>query len=547
MSIYDLISVLGGLGLFLFGMKLMGEGLELASGSKLRSLLEKLTSNRFIAMLVGLGVTAVIQSSSATDAMVVGFANAGLMELSQAVGILFGAKIGTTVTSLLLAIDIKKIVPLFIFIGVVIITFSKKSQHKFYGQIIAGFGILFFGMTVMSGSLSGLSESELFTNVISNFKNPLIGILSGLLFTTVIQSSSASVGILMALGMAGAINLEQAVYIIYGFNIGASAPAFLSSIGANRTAKQISLINFIITVIGAVFMVLITMTCPIVDIIKTVIPGNVGAQISATHIMFNIVITCVLLPFSSLLIKLTKLILPDKNEEKEKMGTVYLDPRILGTPPMAVLQAEKECLRLAELSRKNFKYSCRNLFEHDPKLVEKVMENEKVIDYVTHCITEYIVKINALDISDNDRSVMSAMYSAIQDIERIGDRAVNLIELGEQMENKKLSFTEHAIEELKDMCGKCEEILDSSVKMFTTEEVDPSLSGTVNRLEDEIDVCTDKYKFSHIKRLDKGICSGEAGAVFLDILINLERVGDHAENVAFAIPNRNRYASITEA
>ena len=448
MSIYDLISVLGGLGLFLFGMKLMGEGLELASGSKLRSLLEKLTSNRFIAMLVGLGVTAVIQSSSATDAMVVGFANAGLMELSQAVGILFGAKIGTTVTSLLLAIDIKKIVPLFIFIGVVIITFSKKSQQKFYGQIIAGFGILFFGMTVMSGSLSGLSESELFTNVISNFKNPLIGILSGLLFTTVIQSSSASVGILMALGMAGAINLEQAVYIIYGFNIGACAPAFLSSIGANRTAKQISLINFIITVIGAVFMVLITMTCPIVDIIKTVIPGNVGAQISATHIMFNIVITCVLLPFSSLLIKLTKLILPDKNEEKEKMGTVYLDPRILGTPPM---------------------------------------------------------------------------------------------------ENKKLSCTEHAIEELKDMCGKCEEILDSSVKMFTTEEVDPSLSGTVNRLEDEIDVCTDKYKFSHIKRLDKGICSGEAGAVFLDILINLERVGDHAENVAFAIPNRNRYASITEA
>ncbi len=541
MSLYDLISVSGGLGLFLFGMKLMGEGLELASGAKLRILLEKLTSNRFIAMLVGLGVTAVIQSSSATDAMVVGFANAGLMDLSQAIGILFGAKIGTTVTSLLLAIDIKKIVPLFIFIGVVIIVFSKKSQKKYYGQIIAGFGILFFGMTVMSSSLSGLSDSQLFKSVISNFKNPLIGVLAGLVFTAVIQSSSASVGILMALGMAGVISLDQAVYVIYGFNVGACSAAILSSLGANRTAKQVSLVNLLISTIGALLMVILTMILPVVDVIEELIPNNVGAQISATHILFNIIITVLLLPFSNLLVKLTKLILHDKNEEKEKMGTVYLDRRILTTPPMAVLQAEKECIRLAELSRKNFKYACSAIIEKKPELIEKVQENEKVIDYLTHCITEYIVAINSLDISDSDREVMNAMYSAIQDIERVGDRAVNIIELAQQMLEKKLSFTPQALEEITYMCGKCEEILECSVKMFTTEEADPELPSRVLSLEDEIDECTDRYKIMHIRRLDKGMCSAEAGSIFLDLLINLERVGDHAENVAFAIPNKNKF------
>lgn len=544
MSIYDLITVLGGLGLFLFGMKMMGEGLELAAGSKLRTLLEKLTSNRFIAMLVGLGVTTVIQSSSATDAMVVGFANAGLMDLSRAIGVLFGAKIGTTVTSLLLSIDIKKIVPIFIFIGVAIIMFVKKNNYKFYGQILAGFGILFFGMTTMSTALSGLRDSELFKNVITNFTNPFVGVLAGMIFTAVIQSSSASVGILMALGMAGAIDLPQAIYVIYGFNIGTCASAILSSIGANRPSKQIALVNIIISSIGALIMSLLTMALPIVDWIENLIPNNVGVQISATHIMFNITITILLLPFANLLVKLTKLILPDKNLEREKMGTVYLDPRILTTPPMAVLQAEKECQRLADLAKKNFDRACKAFFEKDTQYIEKVEENEKVIDYLTHAITEYIVEINALDISDNDRNVMGAMYSAIQDIERIGDRAVNITELAQHMIDSKLNFTEGALHEVENMCEMCRKIINYSNQMFTTQGYNPELADKVLRIEDNIDDCTDAYKISHIQRLDKGQCSAETGAIFLDMLINLERVGDHAVNVAFAVPNRNKFTPV---
>lgn len=537
------IMALGGLGLFLIGMKNMGEGLELAAGSKLRNLLEKITSNKFIAMLVGVLVTGVIQSSSATDAMVVGFANAGLMEFGQAIGVLFGAKIGTTVTSLLLAIDIKAFVPIFIFIGAVVITFSKKNNHRYYGQIAAGFGMLFLGLSLMSDNLKWMGESEAFLSIANNLSFPLVGLLVGIVFTGIIQSSSASVGILMALGTAGVItDLNQAVFVVFGFNVGACSAAILSSLGANRTAKQIALSNLLISCFGAVIMTIIAIFLPFTDMINYFFPAEavgIAAQISATHIIFNIAITVFLLPCSSLIMKVTTLILPDLSEEKEKMETVYLDNRILTTPPMAVRQVEKECERLASLAHKNYRYAMRAFFEHDQSMIDKVEKNEKVIDFLTHEITRYIVKINGLDIVDSDRKTMGVMYSAIQDLERIGDHAENITEHARTMIENKVVFTDDAMAEIKRLNELVDKIIDDGLRMFNSQQVDYNLAKSVIETESSIDSHVKIYKFNHIGRMNEGLCSAENGTIFLDMLTILERVGDHANNVAFSIP-RNK-------
>lgn len=548
--VLKLIMASGGLGLFLIGMKNMGEGLELAAGSKLRNLLEKITSNKFIAMLVGLLVTGVIQSSSATDAMVVGFANAGLMELEQAIGILFGAKIGTTVTSLLLAIDIKAIVPIFIFAGAVVITFCKKNNYRYYAQISAGFGMLFLGLSLMSDNLRWMGESEAFLSIADKLSFPLLGLLVGFIFTGIIQSSSASVGILMALATAGVItNIDQAVYVVYGFNIGACSAAALSAMGANRTAKQIALSNFLISCFGAVIMTLITVFLPYTTWIEMLFPAEtvgVAAQISAVHILFNIGITVFLLPFSTLIIKLTRLILPDISEEREKMETVYLDTRILTTPPMAVRSVENECKRLGELAKKNYHYAIKAILEQDEHSIEKVAKNEKVIDYLTHEITRYIVKINGLDIVDSDRKTMGVMYSAIQDIERIGDHAENIAERASEMIEGKITFSEEAMKELKHLDELVSKLLDDGLKMFDAQNVDFKLAKSVIETESSLDSYVKIYKFNHIGRMNDGVCDAEKGTIFLDMLTILERVGDHANNVAFSIP-RNKLGNIVHS
>ena len=324
--IFNIIMVLGGLGLFLIGMKQMGEGLELAAGNKLRIMLQKITSNKFIAMLVGVLVTAVIQSSSATDAMVVGFVNAGLMDIYQSIGILFGSKIGTTVTSLILSFDIKAFVPLFTFAGALVITFAKKNNYRYYGQILAGFGILFMGMAMMSDNFGFLKESEVFKNAVSTMSSPVLGLLVGIVFTGIIQSSSASVGILMALGASGVVTLDNCIYIIFGMNVGACMPVFLSAAGANRESKQVALSNFLTSFLAAVLLSVIVMvlspTAFSVPALFESIPflkGKTDAQISMVHITFNVMRTVIFLPLSTPIIKLTKLILKDIDEEKEKI------------------------------------------------------------------------------------------------------------------------------------------------------------------------------------------------------------------------------------
>lgn len=541
MNITHLFSVLGGLGLFFLGMKFMGDGLELAAGNKLRTLLEKITSNKYLGMLVGLVVTAVIQSSSATDAMVVGFTNAGLMELAQTVGILFGAKIGTCVTSVLLSFDIKSIVPLFIFIGVCVIMFVKKNNYKYYGQILAGFGILFFGMDSMKNALSSLNENGMINDLLSSVNNPLIGVLLGTLVTAVIQSSSASVGILMALGAAGAISVEQAIFIVYGMNLGACMPAFLSAAGAKRNAKQVAILNVLITLSGVLLLVPLTMLLPVASTIKGFLPGNPAAQISASHIFFNVAMTLILLPFSGLLVKLTQKILPyHEDPEKDKMAVEFIDNRILTTPPMAVLQCEKEVARLTRLVQKNYNRSLISFFDRDSSSIDKVLDREKVIDYLSKEITDYIVKLNALDLEANDRQIVAAMYSAIQDLERIGDHAENIVEYTRTVLENNLKFSDTAMSEMRDICEKCRTLMELSFAMFNAQGASPELIERIIQTEDEVDECKDDYKIKHIARMNNGTCNAESGAVFLNMLIDIERVGDHAINVAFAIPNRQK-------
>ena len=536
-----LFTVLGGLGLFFLGMKYMGEGLELAAGNKLRALLEKITSNKYLGMLVGLVVTAVIQSSSATDAMLVGFTNAGLMELAQTVGILFGAKIGTCVTSVLLSFDIKTIVPLFIFLGVIVMMFVKKNNYKYYGQILAGFGILFFGMSMMSGALKSLNEDGLINNILSSINNPFMGVLIGTVVTAVIQSSSASVGILMALGAAGAINVEQAIFIVYGMNLGACMPAFLSAAGAKRNAKQVAILNMLITLSGVIVIVPLTMLLPVASTIEKILPGNAAAQISASHIFFNVVMMVLLLPFSNLLVKLTQKILPyHEDPEKDKMAVEFIDNRILTTPPMAVLQCEKEVARMSRLVQKNYNRAMIAFFDRDVDSIGKVLEREKVIDFLSKEITDYIVKLNALDVKDHDRQVVAAMYSAIQDLERIGDHAENIVEYARSVIEENLQFSEDAQKELHDIVDKCRSLMELSFAMFNAQGASPELIEHIIKIEDSVDDAKDEYKQRHITRMDAGICDAVAGTTFLNMLIDIERIGDHAINVAFAIPNRQQ-------
>jgi len=536
-----LFEVLGGLGLFFLGMKYMGEGLELAAGNKLRTLLEKITANKYLGMLVGLVVTAVIQSSSATAAMVVGFTNAGLMELAQTVGILFGSKIGTCMTSILLSFDMSSIVPLFIFIGVIVMMFVKKNNYKYYGQILAGFGILFFGMDMMSGALKSLNNDGTIDNILSSVNNPFIGILLGLVITAVIQSSSASVGILMALGTAGAIHVDQAIFIVYGMNLGACMPAFLSAAGAKRNAKQVALLNMIITLFGVIVLVPLTMLLPVSSTIESLLPGNAAAQISASHIFFNVVNMVLLMPFSNIMVKITQKLLPyHEDPEKDKMAVEFIDNRILTTPPMAVLQCEKEVARMSRLVQKNYNRSMIAFFDRDRDSIDKVLEREKVIDFLSKEITEYIVKLNALDLEAHDRQIVAAMYSAIQDLERIGDHAENIVEYARTVIDEKLTFSDTALEEMRDISDKCRSLMELSFAMFNAQGGSPELIQHIIRVEDSVDDCKDDYKQNHIRRMDEGLCDAVSGTTFLNMLIDIERIGDHAINVAFAIPNRQQ-------
>ena len=536
-----LMQLAGGLGLFLFGMKLMGDGLEMAAGSKLRGMIERLTKNKYMGALVGLVVTAVIQSSSATTVMVVGFVNAGLMNLAQAVGVIMGANIGTTVTGVMIAINLTAIAPIAVLIGVVMISFIKRNSVKHIGQIIAGFGILFMGMKMMSTAMEPLSESEVFTSLMTSFSNPLLGVLVGLVFTAIIQSSSASVGVLQALGAAGAITLPSAIYVIYGQNIGTCVTALISSVGTSKTARRTAVVHLMFNVFGAILFIVISMLFPFAELVQRIAPGNVMAQISIVHVIFNIVCTAIMLPLSSLLVKVACKVIPGSDPVKSSNSLAYLDARILSTPPVAVAQLFKEVDRMGQLAKETLGMAMDALITQDNTKVDQIYENENTINFLNRGIAEYLVKINGLDLEDYDRQALGSMYHVISDMERIGDHSENLCELAQTLKKSKQKFSPWAVEQATEMRNRVEAMLEEALQMFASRETQPQMAADINRREEIIDDATQELKDLHIERLNQRKCSVVAGTVFMDMLTNLERIADHCTNIAYSMTNQKNH------
>ncbi|MFR9176173.1 MAG: Na/Pi cotransporter family protein [Acutalibacteraceae bacterium] len=536
MSVANILSMAGGLGLFLFGIRTMGDGLENAAGAKLKRMLEVLTGNRFLAVLVGFVVTAIIQSSTATTVMVVGFVNAGMMSLAQAVGVIMGANIGTTVTSLLIALNFSSVAAAAVLVGVILMLASKKTVVKNLGAIFTGFGLLFLGIDMMSDSMAPLRESAGFMNFIVTVSEsplrPLFGIILGIVMTAVLQSSSASVGVLQTLAMQGLVPLKFSVFVLFGQNIGTCLTALFSTVGAKKNSKRAAVIHLLFNLIGTGIFILIALLTPYVEWIEKLSPDPM-AQIAISHIVFNIVSTVVMFPFAKVLVKLSCLLVPGKDDSESEMHCKFIDDRLLNTPPFAVMQVSKEVARMAKLARDNFETSAHALINRSDKDLDKVMENEEIINYLNHHITSYLVKLNALDITDSDSDYIARVFHAINDIERVGDHAINLAEAAQHNIGEGLKFSDPAREELNQLCGSVVTLLERSMAAFDNQLLSDNEAKELSDLEEHIDDLTLECQDSHIFRLNRKECNTEAGMLYLNTITDFERVGDHAINIAF--------------
>ena len=536
MSVANILSMAGGLGLFLFGIRTMGDGLENAAGAKLKRMLEVLTGNRFLAVLVGFVVTAIIQSSTATTVMVVGFVNAGMMSLAQAVGVIMGANIGTTVTSLLIALNFSSVAAAAVLVGVILMLASKKTVVKNLGAIFTGFGLLFLGIDMMSDSMAPLRESAGFMNFIVTVSEsplrPLFGIILGIVMTAVLQSSSASVGVLQTLAMQGLVPLKFSVFVLFGQNIGTCLTALFSTVGAKKNSKRAAVIHLLFNLIGTGIFILIALLTPYVEWIEKLSPDPM-AQIAISHIVFNIVSTVVMFPFAKVLVKLSFLLVPGKDDSESEMHCKFIDDRLLNTPPFAVMQVSKEVARMAKLARDNFETSAHALINRSDKDLDKVMENEEIINYLNHHITSYLVKLNALDITDSDSDYIARVFHAINDIERVGDHAINLAEAAQHNIGEGLKFSDPAREELNQLCGSVVTLLERSMAAFDNQSLSDDEAKELSDLEEHIDDLTLECQDSHIFRLNRKECNTEAGMLYLNTITDFERVGDHAINIAF--------------
>lgn len=536
MSVANILSMAGGLGLFLFGIRTMGDGLENAAGAKLKRMLEVLTGNRFLAVLVGFVVTAIIQSSTATTVMVVGFVNAGMMSLAQAVGVIMGANIGTTVTSLLIALNFSSVAAAAVLVGVILMLASKKTVVKNLGAIFTGFGLLFLGIDMMSDSMAPLRDSAGFMNFIVTVSEsplrPLFGIILGIVMTAVLQSSSASVGVLQTLAMQGLVPLKFSVFVLFGQNIGTCLTALFSTVGAKKNSKRAAVIHLLFNLIGTGIFILIALLTPYVEWIEKLSPDPM-TQIAISHIVFNIVSTVVMFPFAKALVKLSCLLVPGKDDSESEMHCKFIDDRLLNTPPFAVMQVSKEVARMAKLARDNFETSAHALINRSDKDLDKVMENEEIINYLNHHITSYLVKLNALDITDSDSDYIARVFHAINDIERVGDHAINLAEAAQHNIGEGLKFSDPAREELNQLCGSVVTLLERSMAAFDNQSLSDNEAKELSDLEEHIDDLTLECQDSHIFRLNRKECNTEAGMLYLNTITDFERVGDHAINIAF--------------
>lgn len=534
MNTSNLLYLLAGVGMLLFGIKTMGDGLEYAAGSKMKKILGTLTKNRFTAVLMGALVTALIQSSAATTVMVVGFVNAGLMTLAQAAGVIMGANIGTTVTSVLIALNLGSVAPFALFIGVFLYLFVKKDIVKHIGQTIAGFGMLFWGLNTMSSATEFLQESDAFIGFITKYSNPFVGILIGLVITVAIQSSSGSIGILQALALQGLVPINFAVYIIYGQNIGTVVTALIASAASKTNSKRAAVIHLLFNVVGTIIFLLITAFTPYVKLLES-ISDNAAVQISAAHIIFNVVSTVIIFPFINKLIKLSCILVPEKDDESETPQFKFYDTRLLSTPPVAVEQIGREVIRMAELARKNLNRAADALIKSDISKCEKIEETEDTINFLNHNITSNLVKINALDLDYSDAKYIGRLFHVVNDIERIGDHALNLSDAARVRVGEKLEISDEAIAELENMRRCTLTLFDGAVGAFEKQELTAEEARRLSALENTVDNLKKEYEIKHIERLNNNTCGTRAGLMFVNTLIDFERVGDHATNIAWAV------------
>lgn len=527
-GVKTLTELIGGLGLFLYGMKLMGDGLENSAGDRLKSILEKLTSNRLLAILIGTFVTAVIQSSSATTVMVVSFVNAGLMTLLQAAGVIMGANIGTTITAQLVAFKLDDIAPLVIGIGALLLLTAKNKKSKDLSGIVLGFGLLFLGMGMMSGAMKPLSKEPWFEDVILTLSsNVFLGILAGLALTALVQSSSATTGILIALASSGGITMNLALPVILGCNIGTCVTSIIASLGANRTAKKAALIHVLFNVIGV--LIFLPFLTPFIKIIESTDPTNIARQVANAHTIFNVTVTIILVPFASLLVKLVNKLMPG-DTPIEQEGAIYLDKSYLNTPLVALGQVKLETARMAHLAKDNFVLAMDTFNDADEKKLNKIYKNEKLINILEKQITSYLVQLSQLELPEEDVKSFASTYHIINDIERIGDHAENIAELALEKSNNKVHFEKEVTEEIKDIFETTLKSLELSIKSY--EESNKKYASEVDILERKIDNLEKQYKINNLTRLNESIATPDSSVIFLELIGNLERIGDHANNIA---------------
>lgn len=552
MDITHILALLGGLALFLHGMQMMSSGLEAAAGNRMKNILERLTANRFLGVLVGAAITAVIQSSSATTVMVVGFVNAGMMTLNQAVWIIMGANIGTTVTGLLIALDVGELAPFFAFIGVALMVFVKEPKLQHIGQILAGLGVLFLGMGMMSDSMVPLRESESFIRLMSTFSNPILGILAGAGFTAVIQSSSASVGILQALANSGVIGLSSAVFVLFGQNIGTCITAVLASIGTNRNAKRATIIHLMFNIIGTIIFTILFLLFPIALVIdgsmvlqgsvgsflSNVLPGTPAGQIALVHTSFNVITTLLLLPLGNYLAKLAVRILPEQVHEQEEgtMRLEYLAPVSasgkeggLGLSAIVVDQLRNELHRMLSMARDNVEAGFEAVLARDPEQLEAVEQREEYIDFLNREISRYVSHLISIETNEQDSRVVSSFFTISGNIERIADHADNLAGYTRMLvaKNIKLSpIAQKEVEQMRDVS------LEAVTTLLDRQAGGPEWLVDVAQIEQRIDDMTDEYRRSQLVRMRDGICSDEACILYSELLTDFERIGDHVLNIA---------------
>ena len=537
MSVSGLLSLLGGLALFLYGMQMMSSGLEAAAGSKMKLILERLTANRFLGVLVGAGITAVIQSSSATTVMVVGFVNSGMMTLNQAVWIIMGANIGTTITGQLIALDVGALAPLFAFIGVAMVVFVKMPRAHHIGQIMAGLGVLFIGMEMMSSSMMPLRDSQAFVDLMTRFSNPLLGIAVGALFTALIQSSSASVGILQALATSGAISFSSSVFILFGQNIGTCITAVLASIGTSRSAKRATIIHLMFNIIGTVLFTILCILFPLADLVASFTPDAPAAQIANMHTIFNIVTTLLLLPLGNQLASLAVRILPKQPEEnRDEMHLEYLTPvqvsskdGNLGASAIHIGQLQQELDRMLDMAQDNIETSFDAVLSRNSSLLTKAEKMESYLDFLNKEISKYISRLITYETNEQGSSIVSSYFTITGNIERIGDHAINICGYSKLLEERHIQFSAQAQEEICQMRDICLEALNA---LHQREAGDLLWLTDVSALEQRIDDMTDLFRKDQLERMKAGICSDEACILYSELLTDFERIGDHVLNIA---------------